>query len=303
MEFFKETDPRFYKAVTFTKTLRHAVTLSTDPRTVKLPGGFSVCVIGASGDGIGEHIAYAYAYAGASRITITSRNPSSLESVAANIKAISSSATVQAHPCDISSFDSVSNLASTISEGLDCVITVPASSPPFSPNILHDSPQGYTDAYLTNTVGCLHVAKCFIPHLLAKPSGAKSFLAIGSIGANMTQGFAAQIAYNISKLAEMRTMEQLSYQFEKEGLLAASVHPGAVLTRMSASHLSEDMWHVLEDEKGLCGATCVWLTKDAEDTRKWLNGRFVSSCWDKDELVARRAEIVEKNLLKMSMDV
>ena len=77
----------------------------------------------------------------------------------------------------------------------------------------------------------------------------------------MTQGPAAQIAYNISKLAEMRTVEQLSYQFEREGLLAASVHPGAVLTKLSASHLPEDLWHMLEDEKGLCGATCVWLTK------------------------------------------
>ena len=303
MEFFKDADPRFYKAVTFTKTLRHAITPSTDPRTVQLPEDFSVCVIGASGDGIGEHIAYAYAYAGASRITITSRTPSSLKSVAANIKSISPSATVQAHPCDISSFNSVSNLASTISEGLDCVITVPASSPPLSSSILNDSPQEYTDAYLTNTVGCLHVAKCFIPHLLAKPNGAKSFLAIGSLSASLTQGFAAQIAYNISKFAEMRTVEQLSYQFEKEGLLAASIHPGAVLTKLSASHLPEDMWYMLEDEKGLCGATCVWLTKDAEDMRKWLNGRFVSSCWDKDELVARREEILEKNLLKLSMDV
>ncbi len=47
----------------------------------------------------------------------------------------------------------------------------------------------------------------------------------------------------------------------------------------------------------LCGAFCVWITKQKEELQ-WLNGRFLSANWDVDELLAKKAEIVEKNLLK-----
>ena len=58
----------------------------------------------------------------------------------------------------------------------------------------------------------------------------------------------------------------------------------------------------LTDEPGLCGAFCVWLTKDTMEKR-WLSGRFLSAKWDVEELVGRREEIVEKDLLKMKMVV
>ena len=41
----------------------------------------------------------------------------------------------------------------------------------------------------------------------------------------------------------------------------------------------------------------MWLTKDAGEVL-WLSGGFASAKWDTEELVARKDEIVEKDLLK-----
>ena len=47
----------------------------------------------------------------------------------------------------------------------------------------------------------------------------------------------------------------------------------------------------------LCGAFCVWLTKDVRETL-WLSGRWMSATWDTEELIARKDDIVQKDLLK-----
>jgi hypothetical protein len=44
----------------------------------------------------------------------------------------------------------------------------------------------------------------------------------------------------------------------------------------------------------------VWLTKG---NRKWLSGRYLSACWNVDELEAKKDEIVEGDKLKVRMVV
>ena len=53
----------------------------------------------------------------------------------------------------------------------------------------------------------------------------------------------------------------------------------------------------LVDDVDLCGAFCVWLSKQTKDLL-WLTGRFVSANWDVDGLLAKKSETVNKNLLK-----
>lgn len=57
---------------------------------------------------------------------------------------------------------------------------------------------------------------------------------------------------------------------------------------------------VMVDDIGLCGAVCVWLSKEA---RPWINGRYVGVNWDMEELEAKKDEIVEGELLKFKMAV
>jgi hypothetical protein len=56
---------------------------------------------------------------------------------------------------------------------------------------------------------------------------------------------------------------------------------------------------VLIDDVGLAGGFCVWLTKEK---RSWLSGRYLDSRWDMDELLKKKDEITEKDLLKVKID-
>jgi hypothetical protein len=58
------------------------------------------------------------------------------------------------------------------------------------------------------------------------------------------------------------------------------------------------MLAVLTDDISLPGGVCVWLTAEK---RGWLSGRYYCANWDVDELVARKEEIVEKDLFKMRL--
>ena len=53
----------------------------------------------------------------------------------------------------------------------------------------------------------------------------------------------------------------------------------------------------LVDSVDLCGAFCVWLSKQTTELL-WLNGRFIVANWDVEELVAKKDTILEKDLLK-----
>ena len=58
--------------------------------------------------------------------------------------------------------------------------------------------------------------------------------------------------------------------------------------------------NLLNDTPELAGETMVWLSAEK---REWLAGRYVSVNWDMNELLFKKDEIVEKELLKVRMAV
>jgi hypothetical protein len=57
---------------------------------------------------------------------------------------------------------------------------------------------------------------------------------------------------------------------------------------------------VLKDDITLCGAICVWFSKES---RPWASGRFINCKWDVDELEAQKDSIVGEDKLKFRMVV
>lgn len=57
---------------------------------------------------------------------------------------------------------------------------------------------------------------------------------------------------------------------------------------------------VLTDDQGLCGAVCVWISKEKRD---WISGRYICATWDMDELESKKEEIVKEDKLKWRMAV
>ena len=57
---------------------------------------------------------------------------------------------------------------------------------------------------------------------------------------------------------------------------------------------------MLTDDIELCGAVCLWLSKES---RPWLSGRYVSANWDMEELESMNEDIVRDDKLKFKMAV
>ena len=61
-----------------------------------------------------------------------------------------------------------------------------------------------------------------------------------------------------------------------------------------------------KDSPFLAGGVAVWLASEIsakEEDKSWLGGRYLSAIWDVDELVARKEEIVQKDLFKLRLDM
>jgi len=221
---------------------------------------------------------------------------------------------------------------------LDILVPNSGYAGPVTLKVTEGDPAWFQHNFDINTVGTYHAAHYFIPLLLASENGAKGFLCIGSQASGILNGPIANTGYCLSKFAQSRLLEYLGQQFGGEGLFAVNIHPGAVMTPMAAGNTPEEflpceflsvcrrtpsaqflvpkLWirrrrisaqkspifadqpaTDLVDSIDLCGAFCVWLSKQTQELQ-WLTGRFISANWDVDELLAKKALIIEKDLLK-----
>ena len=64
--------------------------------------------------------------------------------------------------------------------------------------------------------------------------------------------------------------------------------------------MPEEMHDILGDTMDLSGDAIVFYTAER---REWLQGRFVSTNWDMEELFQKREKIVRDDLLKVRLDV
>lgn len=277
----------------------------------RLGRNFTVLILGA-GEGIGEHIAYAYAAAGASTIVLTARRLANLELVKNRILTSCcenelATVRVEVATVDISSSNSMQDLATFVKSKvskLDCVILNAAYAPPVLLKTHLDQPKDVQQAFDVNAMGTFHAAHYFVPILLEATQGAKQFIAISSMAGCIRRGHIANMGYCVSKMAQARMIEYIFEQYADQGLFTVAVHPGAVDTSMAKGNTPETFLKYLVDDIRLCSAWCVWLSKTLEkDVEKvhWLNGRFTSATWDVDELLAKRRLIEDKDLLKFAM--
>ncbi|CAO2649419.1 Nn.00g068040.m01.CDS01 [Neocucurbitaria sp. VM-36] len=289
-------------ASNFTATKHSHATAALDPSTNKLPRPLNVLIVGAS-RGIGEGIVYAYARAGASSLILAARSSSAQELAAVEhrAKALNPNITITCLPVDITCSASVAELAKSVKEivdRLDIVVLNSGYSGPVVLRVDQGDPADFKDVFDVNVQGTYLIAHHFIPVLKDSPGGAKTFIAIGSFAACIINGHIANTAYCISKFAQARLVEFVAEQYGGEdGVFAIAVHPGAVNTEMADRTTPESFRPYLTDDVGLCGAFCVWLSREK---RMWLNGRLLSATWDLDELLEKKEKVVEQDLLKFS---
>jgi NAD(P)-dependent dehydrogenase (short-subunit alcohol dehydrogenase family) len=265
--------------------------------------GKHILITGAS-KGVGRATAISYAKAGASRIALGAR--SSLSEV---ISEVQSAARNAGHPepqvlalvLDVTSTDSVSAAAKEVTEKfegkLDVLVNNAGSLASFA-GIPDSDPEAWWGDYEVSVKGPYLMTRAFWPLLLA---GSKIIINITSIGALMIVPQSS--SYGPAKLASLRLTEFIDQDHGvgegKDGMVAIAVHPGGVQTDLSLK-MPGDMHHWLVDTPELAGDSLVWL---GSERREWLGGRYVSVCWDMEELSKNKEEVVKGDLLKMRLAV
>lgn len=272
--------------------------------------GRNVMITGAaSEDGVGFATALAYARAGASVVILTDLldiASSSLEKVrdagrssSRTTSVLTSPLRVYGYQVDITSKESTKALYDTTSSilngRLDVLVNNAACQEAPHP-FLHFDDETYWKPYETNVRGLFNMARTFLPLLLSSPeSGACTMINVASSGALSARANGG--SYRTSKLAIIRWTETLQLEYGSQGLLSYCVNPGAIKTGMTEG-MPEKIRDALPDRPDVAGDTIAWLTSER---REWLGGRYVSCPWDMEELVGRKEEIVEKDLLKIRM--
>ena len=230
----------------FTRILHSKAEGSTLPTAGTLPDPFVVAITGA-GKGIGAAIALAYAQAGATGIVLASRSVNDLQTVSSKLQGVNHSIAILTQPCDVTCENDVQALVAKTRETfhrLDVLINSAGTTParvtdaagsfqrgPFG--ILEGSTSEFLRVLEVNLAGVYLVTRHFIPLLLATP-GAKTIVTMASEGAHSFKSDLTPICYSMSKLATIRLMETIYEAHKEEEILTYAVHPGAIVTDMTA---------------------------------------------------------------------
>ncbi|CCM04177.1 uncharacterized protein FIBRA_06339 [Fibroporia radiculosa] len=282
----------------FVQTERHDTYPAISPANADLKGKV-VLVTGAS-KGIGKSIAIAFAQAGVSGLVLAARSDMSAVKVAAEAsQRPGQSLKVITVTLDASNLAQVDDAAAKVKKTfgrLDILVNNAGYLGAYG--LIGDSdPQEAWKAWSVNVLGAYAVTRAFLPLLLE--SADKTIVNIGSIAGLVK--IPNLFAYLTSKLALLRFTELLMTEYGEKGIVAHYVHPGVIETDM-ADQVPEVKTggFGVTDTLELPAHTLVWLVRER---REWLAGRYVSSQWDVEELLAKKQEIVDGDKLKVKMVV
>ncbi|CCM01536.1 uncharacterized protein FIBRA_03592 [Fibroporia radiculosa] len=281
----------------FVKTIRHDTYPAIDPSKADF-GGQVVLITGAS-RGIGQATAISFAKAGASGLVLFARSDMSTTKAACEAAATrpGQSLKVLTLSVDTSSTSQVSAALVTAKETfgrLDVLVNNAGYSEPHA--LLADSdPEEWWHTWDVNMRGTYEVTRGCLP-LLVESKGSQTIITVTSVAAHGVVATQAS-SYGMSKLAQVRLAELLMNEYGDKGILAYAVHPGAIVTAMSAG-VPENMKPFFVDTLEVAADAIVWLAKER---REWLAGRYFSCQWDVEELESRKQEIVDGDKLKVRM--
>ncbi|OAL21434.1 hypothetical protein AYO20_11371 [Fonsecaea nubica] len=262
------------------------------------PTNLKVLVTGAS-KGIGRATVIAFAKSGAAAIALLAR--SDLDAAAKEVVEAAKQAGRKDTPkvlklrVDTSDVAAVDKAIKTVEQEfgtLDVVINNASRMEVWKP--IHETDvEDWWSTWEVNLKGTYLVTRATLP-LLLKGNG-KTIITISSAGALTTSSGGS--AYQGTKTAQIRLNDFLMKEYGDQSLLAYAIHPGGVKTEVGTT-MPDYMHHLLVAEPELPADTLVWLTRER---REWLAGRYVSVPWDMEGLLAKKDEIVEKDLLKLKL--
>ena len=260
-----------------------------------LPGrslaGRSAFVTGA-GRGVGAHITRGLAAAGVKRIGILGRDKARIEKAKDDFAEEFPAVAFDAYTADITDGAAIAAIFQVFGTP-DILVNNAGHFPDDGPFVEQDL-KSWWSGFEINVLGTATVSQKFLQAL--GPGNKATVLNVSSMAAHMRFPLIGWSGYNGSKLAQARIFENI--RFEHPDVRFINAHPGNIesdgFTRSGASAPPGGM----TDGK-LAGEFFAWLSTDEAD---FLSGRFVWAEWDIEELKAKKAEILEKDLLLTTID-
>ena len=281
----------------FTKDVYRDIYPAVDPKLQVLSKAGKIVMITGASRGIGrDGIAWAFATAGAKAIIITARKVSTLKDTEALINKTNPATEVLALALESTNESSVVDAFAQVKSRYGYVDILVNNAGVFNSSGINLSTTSPSETltwwreFEVNVQGTMLVTKHFLAligtersaHLLYAASGAGFAIIPGSS------------SYNITKLVDLQLAAFAAA--ENPNLTAIAFHPGIVFTDMIQG--VELFHHFARDTPQLAGAVVNWL---ASEDAKFLTGRYISANWDVSEILARKDEIVEKNLLTVGL--
>jgi NAD(P)-dependent dehydrogenase (short-subunit alcohol dehydrogenase family) len=255
--------------------------------------GKSVLVTGG-GHGIGAEIARIFAEAGVASIILTGRSESALKKTSERLASSFPDTKVAHHVMDITSADAVNKAFSALSDSPDILINN-AGYLPKPENFLKADLEGdWWQGQLINVLGTALVTQAFLRHrsLFGKKLPA-SVVTLNTFGAFSVRGPNLS-AYVSSKAGLARLMESVAFDVPDNVARFITVNPGAVKTEMFDKSELGGLEGIPVVDIELAARVIAWAnTQEAA----FLNGRFIWAMWDVDELLSKKGQILEEDLL------
>ncbi|KAL5423481.1 hypothetical protein PMIN04_003872 [Paraphaeosphaeria minitans] len=265
-------DPDYFvKAQQFTTQTYRDLYPAIDPTSSSLSQAGKVVIITGASQGLGaKGFAQAFAATGPKALVLVARNVKKLEEVAASVNEKFPNVETLIVSTDVADPESVAALFEKVK-----------------------SKYGHADVLVNN-------AAVFNSLSSVKDEDHKIWwgdMIVNIYGTFLTtQGFLKLLPdYGLSKLVVFELMDY--FRAENPNVTAVAVHPGIVPTDM----LKDAFAPFAHDTPQLVGGLGTWIAGWEGADRAFLSGRYLSAIWDVEELVERKEEIVEQNLLKMNL--
>lgn len=258
-------------------------------------GGKTILITGG-GHGMGIYMCRSFAARKSANIIIVGRNEPRIRASAAKLTKDFPSTRFTPITADISSKADVKRLFDSLDVSPDVLINNAGYMP--RPEKFQDADlDEWWSGYTINVFGTVLVTQSYLQHRTAKASqlGPGIIITLNTIAA-YSFDIPSLSAYGSSKAALARWLELASYDISQDIARFISIHPGAVATDMG--HRAGIIDELAVTEAALTGDFTAWL---ASEEASFLAGRFVWVNWDYEQLVARKTEILDKNLFKTAL--
>ncbi|KIW34909.1 uncharacterized protein PV07_01651 [Cladophialophora immunda] len=257
-------------------------------------------LISGGGYGIGASIARAFAEAHAASIVLAGRTESKLRATAEEIKTVYPGTMVEYRTVDITSEDSVKAMFSSLDRPVDVLINN-AGYLANPENFVSADLKEWWRSFEVNVLGTAFVLQQFLQARAKQSATSQAVVVnINTLGAySFLVPFLS--AYGASKAAMWRMMELITVDIQATTVLPGgariiSVHPGFVKTAMADKSGLDSFFTPTNPQ--LAAEFVVWA---ASEEASFLANRLAWANWDLDELVARKQEIVEKDMLRSAL--